>query len=93
VNKAKTQSLYKQALRKWGCSTQVMMAMGECGELIAALNRFTNQSRGTVEEVVTEIADVEVMMGQLRMIFGAERVEKEKQRKLKRLDATLKEPE
>lgn len=79
------QDIYKKALAKWGLVTQVMMAMGECGELSAELNRFYNQKKSSEEKVIDEIADVEIMLGQLRYVLGSERVDKAKQEKLKRL--------
>ena len=83
------QEIYHKALMRWGLDDQVMMAMGECGELIAALNRYYNQRRGELSEVAEEIADVEIMMGQMRLLVGSEEVDKIKQRKLGRLRRIL----
>jgi hypothetical protein len=83
-------AIYIQALDKWGVSTQAMMAMGECGELIAELNAFFNQGKSTPEKVIDEIADVEIMCGQLRQIFGEEAVNARKEFKLARLEGILK---
>lgn len=82
-------SIYKLALEHWGMSSQVSMAMGECGELIAALNQFFTQKKGTKEDVITEIADVEIMCAQLRIIVGSDLVDKEKEKKLERLRGIL----
>ena len=65
------------------------MAMGECGELIAAINRFFTQNRGDLNELVEEIADVEIMMAQLREIVGHNPVDEAKALKLIRLENTL----
>ena len=79
------QEIYSAAIEKWGVATQVMMAMGEFGELIAALNRRICQGRGTNDEVIDEIADAEIMLAQLRHIFGAGRVDEQRKKKLARL--------
>jgi NTP pyrophosphatase (non-canonical NTP hydrolase) len=83
------EEIYKAAINHWGEHTQLMMAMGECGELIAELNRLVTQNRSSKEQVVDEIADVEIMMGQLRYIFGNDEVDLAKQRKLARLNHRL----
>lgn len=82
-------AIYKAALEKWGLATQAMMAMGECGELISELNAFFNQSKSSQENVIDEIADVEIMCGQLRQIFGSDKVDERKAFKLERLEGIL----
>lgn len=42
----------RKAFNQYGEKSQVSMLMGECAELIAAINRFSNQNRGTIEDVV-----------------------------------------
>ena len=81
--------IYKKAIEKWGNPSQVLMAMGECGELIAELNAFFNQGKSSRKAVISEIADVEIMCGQLRVMFSNDEVDIEKARKLKRLDSLL----
>lgn len=83
------EEIYKKAIEKWGISTQVMMAMGECGELTAELNAFFNQGKSSIERVVDEIADVEIMCAQLRLIVGAKAVEDRKAFKVERLSKIL----
>ncbi len=77
--------LYKQALEKWGTAAQVTQAMEECGELIAALNQYFFRERLTRADLASEIADVELMCEQLRVIIGGKTIDKEKARKVKRL--------
>jgi len=81
--------IYKKAIDKWGNMTQVLMAMGECGELIAELNAFFNQGKSTREAVINEIADVEIMCGQLRVMFSDDEVDLQKAKKLERLDGII----
>lgn len=83
------QSVYQKAIAKWGLSAQVSMAMGECGELIAALNRYFVQNRGEQYDVAEEIADVEIMCTQLREIIGHDLVNSIKMKKLERLEQII----
>lgn len=81
--------VYQAALEKWGDNTQAMMAMGECGELIAALNRVYTQGRDEMDSVCEEIADVEIMIGQLRLMIGDEKIDSIKADKIDRLSCIL----
>lgn len=62
------------ALRAWGRDSQVDMAIGECGEFVTLCGR-QRQGRATEEDWISEIADVFVMMAQMREIFGREKVD------------------
>lgn len=77
--------LYKRVVMRWGKDSQVIMAIEEMAELTKELcNEF--RGRTSVERIVDEIADVEIMMGQMRVIFDCGAlVEKRKEEKLKRL--------
>ena len=57
------------------------------GELITVLSREGN--RVTHDEIITEIADVRIMIDQLAIIFGKVDVDNEVERKLKRLKKRL----
>lgn len=81
----KTMNVYKKALEHFGESNQVSMAKGECGEFIAAATQYFTQGRGDAESVAEEIADVEIMMSQMREVIGNDLVDKVKGKKLDRL--------
>ena len=81
-------SLYDKAIKKWGVDSQVHMAYEEMGELLSVLNKLLRK-RVTVDDVITEIADVQIMTEQLALIFGQDKVSVEKERKLKRLEERL----
>lgn len=72
----------KKAIDVFGAATQQVVAMEECGELIQAISKSIRGKEHNVEE---EIADVEIMLQQLKMIFDRDKVEKIKQQKLYRL--------
>ena len=76
--------LYKKAIAKWGEDAQVNMLNEECGELIAAVAQF-KRGRTSHHDVMTELADVSIMVEQLATLMSYEDFEREKDRKLIRL--------
>jgi hypothetical protein len=57
--------------------------------VIASLNRVLLRGHGSQAEVAAEIASVEIMCSQLRLIVGSELVDIEKVEKLAELQARL----
>lgn len=63
-----------------------MMAIEECSELIKVLSKRNRKQNGsTLLQVQEEIADVCIMMEQLKVIFCTENIEFVKQGKLERI--------
>lgn len=60
--------IYRAAVDKWGHNSQFEMVVKECAELIAALKRL-QRNRTDLMPLLEEIADVEIMSGQMRCIF------------------------
>lgn len=76
----------QRAIDKWGKQFQINMAIEECSELITKLIKRKRSVNGaTDEEICDEIADVEIMMGQLRLIFDSSLIDKRKKYKINRL--------
>lgn len=80
------ESIYRRALNSFGADAQTDMAIEECAELTLALQHY---KRGRLANVITEIADVTIMAGQMRLLFGAEAVDAEIKEKLERLNHRL----
>jgi len=83
----KQQEIYKLAVEKWGAEFQMLMAIEEMAELTQVLVKTT---RGHLDynKISEEVADVEIMLAQLRVVFplGLEKdVQKWKRRKKYRL--------
>lgn len=77
------QDLFETVITKFGFDAQKAMAIEECAELINALCK---EKRGRADEdIITEIADVQIMCEQLAIIYGKEKVRQERLRKLLRL--------
>ena len=84
-------SIYEQALELWGEDAQLRLAQEECAELIVAINHrqrsIDHRPRHVPSDdfIIEEIADVEIMIEQLKTIFGAEKVAAAKKIKIERL--------
>lgn len=77
-------NLYKEAIEKWGEEAQVNMLNEECGELIAAVAQF-KRGRTSHHDVMTELADVFIMVEQIASMMSYDDFEKELERKLVKL--------
>ena len=88
---AANKKIYKEALQVFGHANQIDMIIEECAELIHAIQKH---KRVRPCDVQSEIADVEIMCAQMRLIFpGVSIIKKDKlirlQEKIqKRKDAT-----
>ncbi len=82
------ENIYQATIARWGVDAQYDQAIEECAELIAALKHF---KRGKVSQqaVIDELADVSLMLGQLRWMFGNDRVEAAMNNKLDKLNQLL----
>lgn len=82
------EQLYQATIDKWGEEAQYDQAVEECAELIAALKHYR---RGKIDQqqVVSELADVSLMLGQLSWMFGKEQVEQAIKEKREKLDKLL----
>lgn len=76
--------LYKEAINTWGEDAQINMLNEECGELIASVAQF-KRGRTSHHDVMTELADVFIMVEQIATMMNYEDFEKELERKLIRL--------
>lgn len=72
------------AVNHYGPEHQKRKAIEEMGELITELER-EQDGRTTPEKVITEIADVHLMVRQLMVIYGLDACIKEYDRKQRRL--------
>lgn len=80
--------LFEQVLTKWGIINQVFMVMEECGELLNVLAK-AKRGRASKEEIITELADVSIMVEQMAFFYGEKDFIIEKERKLQRLKERL----
>lgn len=92
-------ALLDRAITAYGAPAQMDMAVEEMAELTKAICKVkrvscTAEAKAVLENVVEEMADVQIMLDQLRIIFGRSTVEAEEyklERLKKRLDAATAE--
>lgn len=84
------EELYLAVRDKCGMRAQTLKAIEEMGECISALSRWIGESQNqSLDNVREEIADVTIMMEQMRLFFGASFIEEKRKEKLDRLEALL----
>lgn len=85
----KERQLYQRAIDKWGNALQVCMGIEEMAELTKELIKFFRQ-KTDFDKIAEEIADVEIMLNQLKIMFDNENIVKQKRmEKLERLKKML----
>lgn len=66
-----TESIYAQAVNKWGNASQLLQTIEECSELIKAITKMLNRG-GSVVDVIEEAVDVQLMLNQLRAMIPSD---------------------
>ena len=82
--------IIRKAVEKYGVTSQLDMVIEECSELINAIEKYRRGRVGEVD-IITEVADVRIMIEQLYIMFGRDKIENEIDRKLERLSKRIKE--
>ena len=75
-------SIYKRAMEKWGLGPQLGMLQEECAELIMAVNKVNRRKTGAWENMIEELADVELMCEQIGTYVGRDKIKAVKAHKL-----------
>lgn len=73
---------YTKALDIWGEEYQIFLAIQEMSELSKELSKYM-MGENNIDDIKKEIADVEIMLTELKLIYGS--IENEKLYKLRRL--------
>ncbi len=82
-------TLLDDAVALWGIEERMDMLVEECAELIVAVNHF-KRNRITQDQLISELADVEIMLDQMRIIFNENgNIDSAKEGKLERLQETV----
>lgn len=59
-----------QAIQKWGKQAQLLMVLEEMSELQKEILKNINRNKNNLDAIIDETADVEIMLEQLKHIFG-----------------------
>ncbi|MDD3263439.1 MAG: antitoxin [Candidatus Nanoarchaeia archaeon] len=85
--------LYKKIIEIRGKDSQCHQAMEECAELTVALSHYVRKRPNSIEEIIEELGDVEIMIQQLKVMFGKIFEAKVEENKIKKINNLLKEVE
>ena len=86
-NAVKEETTFLKAIARYGAEEQEGVAQEECAELIQAISK---KHRGKPHNIAEEIADVEIMLEQLKIINDCENEVKEiRKQKISRLAKNL----
>lgn len=83
------EKIYDGVREKRGEALVFLKAIEEMGELIFSLSKFMGEDASFIERVQEEIADVIIMMEQLKIIFFSEEIDRIRQEKVERLETRL----
>jgi len=76
--------IYEQAIEKFGIESQMKKTVEELTELSLAIQHYS-QEKSSSNNICEELADVWIMGQQMAKIFGEDRVEEWKLKKIERL--------
>jgi NTP pyrophosphatase (non-canonical NTP hydrolase) len=87
---AGNEDILNSAISKWGSAFQILKTVEESAELSTALMHFLlDPPKISREDVIEEIADVMIMIHQMRLMFGPDAVDRMITQKLRRLRSRL----
>jgi NTP pyrophosphatase (non-canonical NTP hydrolase) len=91
MNQKEKEFLFSCAVNAWGVDAQLLMGVEECTELAHAILKYL-RNPDKFPQVIEEIADVELMLEQLHLMFPIRiEVDAVKEQKLDRLIKLLQE--
>ena len=89
------ESIMQQAIKTYGVQSQCDVAVEEMAELTKAIMKIRRvaddygKTQAALENLLEEIADVDIMIDQLKIMWGPKQVEEYRRRKLERLNRRL----
>lgn len=86
--------IYVNAIKKWGVTAQLDMVIEECSGLIKAIQKFKRVKEKddedlAIQNIQEEVADVEIMIDQMRVMFSDKDIDAHKAFKINRLKERL----
>jgi len=87
-------SIQSQALNHYGIASQAMQTCEEMAELTVLLHHYRRGRPVSINSIIEEIADVQIMLDQMKLFyepFSSNSVKIHKQQKLQRLEQRMRE--
>jgi len=66
--------LYINCMKFWGLEKQLRMTQEECAELIIAVSHFIRGRENSMEDLIEELADAQLMINQITHYVGKDKV-------------------
>jgi len=85
------EALAKIAVDHYGTASQLDVAQEELAELVVAISHYRRGRDENRKRIIEEIADVVIVVQQLRLVFGKQEVDDVVQQKLRRLKTRIRE--
>lgn len=73
------------AVKKWGMDAQLLQTQEEAAELIVAISHFRRGRENGKKAVLEELADMEIMLEQMRAALGDDEIDAVGLKKIERL--------
>lgn len=98
-------AVFEHAISHYGKDEQIRIAQEECAELISALSKYhrvetfqaydKRKVQRTINHIAEEMADVQIMLDQLQLMFGftKKQLDEIREMKIERLNSNLPEEE
>ena len=89
------ESIMQQAIKTYGVQAQCDVAVEEMAELTKAIVKIRRvaddyeKTQAALENLLEEIADVDIMIEQMKIMWGPKQVEEYRKKKLERLERRL----
>ena len=82
---------FKKSILHFGTDVQMTMCIEECAELIQAISKFKRGKKNAIDNLLEEIADVQIMLDQMKLMFdnNDERISLIRTQKLNRLKSII----
>ena len=82
--------ILEKAIQTWGKEAQVLMVLEEMAELQKEILKNINRGKENLMELIDETTDVEIMLTQLKMIYGIEdAVKNHRSEKIEKIEERL----
>lgn len=81
IRRLNLKDIFQECLDKWGFGSQLIMVAQEAAELIQAVTNVLLGREGSFESLAMEIADMEIMIGELALILDHQYAEAYKESK------------
>jgi hypothetical protein len=81
----------KQIAEYYGYESQIDQTCEECGEFIVARSKVRRNVPGAWDNLVEEVADLSIMVDQMKLIIGEDKINEIREQKLRRQLDRIKE--